>query len=68
MSQVVHYKRHTCSVVGGTTYRLFVNLLAQASPKDKLFKDIVDMLKAHFESKPFVIAERFRFHHQNKNS
>ena len=26
------------------------------------------MLKAHVEPKPFVIAERFYFHHQNQNS
>ena len=46
------------SVVGGTTYGLLRNLLAPASPKDKSFKEIVDTLKAHFEPKPLVIAER----------
>ena len=47
------------SVVGGTTYGLLHNLLAPASLKDKLFKDIVDTLKAHFKPKLLVIAERF---------
>ena len=56
------------SVVGGTTYGLLRNLLAPASPKDKSFKEIVDTLKAHFEPKPLVIAERFHFHRQNQNS
>ena len=56
------------SVVGCTTYRLLRNLLAPASPKDKSFKEIVDTLKAHFEPKPLVIAERFHFHRRNQNS
>ena len=47
------------SIVGGTTYGLLRNLLAPANPKDKSFKEIVDMLKAYFEPKPLVIAERF---------
>ena len=56
------------SVVGGTTYGLLHNLLAPASPKDKSFKEIVDTLKAHFEPKPLMIAERFHFHRRNQNS
>ena len=55
------------SVVGGNTYGLLRNLLAPASPKDKSFKEIVDTLKAHFEPKPLVIAERFHFHRWNQN-
>ena len=49
-------------------YGLLRNLLVPASPKDKLFKEIVDTLKAHFKPKPLVIAERFHFHRQNQNS
>ena len=52
----------------GPTYGLLRNLLAPASPKDKSFKEIVDTLKAHFEPKLLVIAERFHFHRRNQNS
>ena len=54
------------SAVGGTTYGLLRNLLAPTSPKDKSFNEIVKVLKAHFEPKPVVIAERFHFHRRDQ--
>ena len=54
------------SAVGGTTYGLLRNLLAPTSPKDKSFDEIVKVLKAHFEPKPVVIAERFHFHRRDQ--
>lgn len=50
------------SVVGGTTYGLLRNLLAPVAPKDKTFAQITAALKAHFEPKRVIIAERFHFH------
>ena len=49
------------SALDGKTYALLRNLLALEVPKEKSFKELVDMLKSHFEPKPLVIAERFRF-------
>ena len=37
-------------------------MLAPAQPKDKSLEEIVDTLKARYEPKPLVIAERFHFH------
>lgn len=54
------------SVMGATTYGLLRNLVQPNKPKDKSFKDIVDALTAHFEPKPLLIAERFRFNHCNQ--
>lgn len=49
------------SAVGASTYGLLRNLVQPAKPKDKTFEEIVNILKAHFEPKPLIIAERFRF-------
>ena len=49
------------SVVGGKTYNLLRSLLTPATPGDKSYKDIVKVLKEHFEPKPSIIVERFHF-------
>ena len=54
------------SVVGGSTYGMLRNLVAPASPKDKSFEEIVEVLKAHFEPKPIVIVERYHFHQREQ--
>ena len=54
------------SVVGGTVYNLLCNLLAPAAPKDKSLEEVLEVLKAHYEPKPIVIAERFHFHRQHQ--
>ena len=50
------------SALGRKTYVLLCNLVLLAQPKEKSFTEIVRILKSHFEPKPLVIAERFRFH------
>ncbi len=49
------------SVMGASTYGLARNLVQPLKPKDKTFREIVSILQAHFEPKPLIIAERFRF-------
>lgn len=56
------------SVMGATTYGLLRNLVQPEKPKDKSYKEIVDTLKSHFEPKPLLIAERFRFNHCNQRA
>ena len=50
------------SVIGYKTYSLLKSLAVPALPKDKGYKDLVATLKAHFEPKPLIIAERFHFY------
>ena len=50
------------SAVEGTMYGLLRNLLAPTSPQNKLFDEMVEVLKAHFEPKPVVITKCFHFH------
>ena len=51
------------SVIGGKTYNLLKSLLAPAAPGDKSYKEIVKVLKEHFdEPKSSFITERFHFH------
>ena len=54
------------SVIGGSTYKLLRDLLAPTLPKEKTLDEIVDTLKQHYEPKPVVIAERFRFHRRQQ--
>ena len=49
------------SVGGGTACKIVQNLVAPASPKDKTYTELMDVLSAHFSPKPLVIAERYRF-------
>ena len=54
------------SVIGAKTYALLRSLVAPALPQDKSFASLVATLKQHFEPKPVVIAERFRFHRHDQ--
>ena len=56
------------SAVGEETYALLRNLVSPSSPKEKTFEEIIKTLQAHFEPRPLVIAERFRFHRRNQRS
>ena len=49
------------TVCGASTYSLLSNLCAPDKPKDKNYKDIIQLLKTHFYPKPLVIVERFKF-------
>ena len=54
------------TVLGGNTYGLLHNLMAPDNPKDKSFATITGVLKAHFEPKPLIIAQRFHFHRRDQ--
>ena len=54
------------SVLGSKTYSVLRDFLAPFKPKDKKFSKLVDALTRHFEPRPIVIAERFRFHKRDQ--
>ena len=49
------------SFVGSAVYNPLQNLLAPVTPKNTPLQDIIAVLKAHYEPKPIVIAERCHF-------
>ncbi len=49
-------------------YGVLRSLLAPTRPQDQTFDDLVTRLKAHYDPKPLVIAERFRFYKRNQSS
>ncbi|KAK9513169.1 hypothetical protein VZT92_026728 [Zoarces viviparus] len=56
------------SVMGAATYGLLRNLVQPRKPKDKTFDKIVAVLKEHYEPKPLLVAERFRFNRCNQKA
>ena len=54
------------SNIGPKTYGLLRSLTAPKAPKEKSFKELSELLKAHFEPAPIVIAERYRFHRRDQ--
>ena len=50
------------SVCGGKMYKLIRDLVAPALPKEKTYKEITDLVKAHKNPVPSAILQRFRFH------
>ena len=54
------------TAIGGETYALLTSLLSPAKPRDKSYREITAVLKAHFEPKPIIIAERFHFHRRQQ--
>ena len=56
------------SVIGPKIYALLRDLLAPDKPQDKSVPDLFGTLKKHYEPKPVIIAERFRFHRQDQAS
>ena len=49
------------SVCGSSTYRLIRNLASPGKPMDKSYSALVKLLTDHFNPKPSVIVQRFRF-------
>ena len=49
----------TC--IGPSTYRLLRSLVTPDKPDSKTFKDLVAVLKDHYDPKPSPIVERFKF-------
>jgi len=56
------------SVIGPKIYALLRDLLAPDKPQDKSVADLFATLKKHYEPKPVIIAERFRFHRRDQAS
>jgi hypothetical protein len=50
------------TVVGAKNYSIIRSLVSPALPKDKTYDELVTVLKNHFQPKPLLIAERFRFY------
>ena len=50
-----------------TVYTL-CSLLAPAQPQDKDFNMLLAAMRSHFDPKPLVIAERFRFYKRSQSS
>ena len=53
--------------IGSTTYSLLRGLVAPEKPADLSLADLTAKLKAHFEPKHIVIAERFQFYKRGQN-
>ena len=49
------------SVIGPKNYALLRDLLAPVKPQEKSLAALFETLQKHFEPKPVIIAERFRF-------
>ena len=54
------------SVIGAKTYSLLRSLTAPDKPQDKSYAELSEILQAHFEPKPLLIAERFHFYRRNQ--
>ena len=52
--------------IGTKNYGIIRSLVAPALPQDKTFADLVTVLTDHFQPKPLIIAERFRFYQRNQ--
>ena len=48
------------------TYELSQNLLAPTLPKNKLLAEVMTVLGKYFDSKPAMIAEKFKFHKRDQ--
>ena len=56
------------SVCGSKMYKLIMDLVAPALPKEKAYKEITDLVKAHKNPVPSAILQRFRFHSRIRQS
>ena len=54
------------TVLGAKTYGILKSLTSHALPKEKSLDDLQEALKSHFDPKPLVIAERFRFYQRSQ--
>ena len=50
------------SVIGPKTYKLLCSCVSPSKPGDKSFAELVQVLKSHYNPKPSVIVERYKFH------
>ena len=56
------------SVIGAKTYTVLRSPVAPAQPKDKSFAELKTLLKAHYDPKPLLIAERFLFYRGDRTT
>ena len=49
------------SVLGAKTYKLVRGLTRPATPKDKTYKELTEIIKKHYVPKPSVIVQRYKF-------
>ena len=54
------------SMIGGPTYDILWSLASPGLPEGKSYAEIVALLKSHYEPKPIIIAERWKFHKHNQ--
>ena len=54
------------TVLGGKAYAQLRNLRARTKRADKVYGDLVKVMKDHLKPKPLIIAERFKFHRRNQ--
>ena len=56
------------TLVGAKVYGTLRSLVTPNLPKEKDYDSLADVLKQHFDPKPLVIAERFRFYKRVQSS
>lgn len=56
------------TVIGQKTYDTLRSLLAPARPRDKTYDELVSVLQKHYDPKPLVIGERFRFYQRSQKA
>ena len=56
------------TAVGAKTYELLKDIVAPAKPSELKFEEVVEHLNKHYDPKPLVIAERFKFHKRNQQA
>ena len=71
INDVKDEKRKTAvffTLVGGKTYNLLRNLASPGKPADLKFTDAIELLKNHFNPKPLLIAERYKFYQRRQET
>ena len=53
--------------IRGKLYGKLCNILSLEQPAGKSYDELKTVLKAHYELKPILIAERFNLHKRNQN-
>ena len=56
------------TVIGAKTYETLRSLLSPERPRDKSYDQLVAALQKHYDPKPLVIGERFRFYQRSQEA
>ena len=54
------------TVIGAKNYGIIRSLVAPSLPREKTFNKLVSALKVHFQPKPLLIAEIYRFYQRTQ--